>query len=82
MGKKVCRIIYVVINIILNIVLVILGFVPFIIAVSCTINEYPINGIRQSMADRIEAFIFMNVIILFLFGVNLILYKLMSKKPI
>ena len=81
MKRKSYRIIYVATSIILNIVLTIWGFIPFIIALSCTVSEEMIKGrIKQTTLDRIEGFFIMIFIILLIFSVNFILYKLISKK--
>lgn len=72
--------IYIVISVLLNIFLGILGFVPFIISVSYALDGKIMERMQGTMANRIEGYIMMIFIILFVAGANFILYKIMSKK--
>lgn len=74
------RIIYIVTSISLNIVLCILAFIPFIISLSYAIYGKFIEKMHESISNRIEGFITIIFIILFMFGVNFVLYKLISQK--
>lgn len=71
MKRRSYRIIYVATSIILNIVLTILGFIPFIIALNIVAAEEMIKGrIKQTTLDRIEGFFVMIFIILLIFSMN------------
>lgn len=81
MKRKSYRIIYIATSIILNIVLAILEFIPFIIALNIAASEGINKGIiKQPIEDRLQGVILMIFIAFFWGGINFGVYKLMQKK--
>lgn len=80
MEVKKYRNVYIFTSIILNILFTIVTIGPFFIALIQILSNRTFSKIGLSMRDKMESFAIILFTIVILFGINFLLYKLISKK--